>query len=84
MGEILSLTAIAEDKAEILEAGVKHKAVLGNVRLMDARIPKGALIGAIIRGDEVIIPSGEDVIMEGDRIIVFAIRKVIKDIEKII
>lgn len=84
MGEILSLTAIAEDKAEILEAGVKHKAVLGNVRLVDAKIPKGALIGAIIRGDDVIIPSGEDIIQEGDRIIVFAVRKVIKDIEKII
>jgi len=84
MGEILSLTAIAEDKAEILEAGVKHKAILGNTRLMDAKLPKGALIGAIIRGDEVIIPSGEDLIREGDRIIVFAIRKVISEIEKLI
>ncbi len=84
MGEILSLTAIADDRAEILEAGVKDGAVLGKVRLRDARLPKGSLIGAVIRGEHVIIPSGEDVINEGDRIIVFALSQAIKDVEKLI
>jgi trk system potassium uptake protein len=84
MGEILSLTAIAEDRAEILEAGLKDGAVLGGTRLMDAKLPKGTLIGAIIRGEDVIIPSGEDVIQEGDRIIVFALREAIKALEKLI
>jgi trk system potassium uptake protein len=84
MGEILSLTAIAEDRAEILEAGLKDGAILGGTRLMDAKLPKGALIGAIIRGEDVIIPSGEDVIHEGDRIIVFALREAIKAVEKLI
>lgn len=84
MGEILSLTAIAEDRAEIMEAGVKVGAVIGGAKLKDIKIPRGSLIGAIIRGEDVIIPSGEDVIKEGDRVIVFAARESIKDIEKII
>lgn len=84
MGEILSLTAVAEDRAEILEAGIKHGAVLGNVRLREARLPKGVIIGAIIRGDDVIIPSGEDMINEGDRVVVFALRKAISHVEKLI
>ncbi len=84
MGEILSLTAIAEDRAEILEAGVKDGAILGGLKLKDTRLPKGALIGAIIRGDNVIIPSGEDIIHEGDRIIVFALRQAISEVEKLI
>jgi len=84
MGEILSLTAVAEDRAEILEAGIRHGAKLGNVRLREARLPKGVIIGAIVRGDHVIIPSGEDVINEGDRVIVFALRKAISDVEKLI
>ncbi len=84
MGEILSLTAIAEDRAEILEAGVKDGAILGGVKLKDARLPKGVLIGAIIRGENVIIPSGDDIIREGDRIIVFALRQAISEVEKLI
>lgn len=84
MGEILSLTTVAEDMAEIMEAGVKVGAVIGGSKLKDAKIPKGALVGAIIKGERVVIPSGEDTIEEGDRIIVFASRESIKDIEKII
>jgi trk system potassium uptake protein len=54
------------------------------VKLKDARLPKGVLIGAIIRGDNVIIPSGDDIIREGDRIIVFALRQAISEVEKLI
>ncbi|MEE9523290.1 MAG: Trk system potassium transporter TrkA [Thermodesulfovibrionales bacterium] len=84
MGEILSLTTVAEDMAEILEAGVKVGALIGGSRLKDAKIPKNSLVGAIIKGEEVLIPSGEDTIEEGDRIIVFVSRESIKDVEKII
>jgi len=84
MGEILSLTAIAEDRAEIMEAGVKVGAAIGGRKLKDARMPTGALVGAVIRGERVMIPSGEDVIEEGDRIIVFATRESIRDVEKMI
>ncbi|UCG77879.1 MAG: Trk system potassium transporter TrkA [Nitrospirota bacterium] len=84
IGEVLSLTKIVEDKAEIMEAGVKVGAKIGGSKLKDAAMPKDSLIGAIIRGEEAIIPSGEDRIEEGDRIIVFATGESIKDVEKII
>ena len=84
MGEILSLTTVAEDRAEILEAGIKIGAVVGGLKLKDAKIPRDALVGAIIKGEDVLIPSGEDTIEEGDRIIFFASRASIKEVEKII
>ncbi len=84
MGEILSLTTIAEGMAEVMEAGVKVGAKIGGSRLMDAKLPKDSLIGAIIKGSKIMIPSGHDVIEEGDRIIVFASIESIGDLEKVI
>jgi len=83
-GDILSLTAIAEDMGEIIEAGVSEKSKLANKTLSEADIPKSALIGAIIRDDEIIIPGGEDTIRKGDRLIIFALQESIKRIENLL
>ena len=48
------------------------------------KFPKGALIGAIVRGDEIIIPRGQSVIKCKDRLIIFALRKVIPKLEKLL
>lgn len=83
-GDILSLTAIAEDKAEIMEVRVgKMSSLIGKI-LKDAKLPKASIIGAIIRGDTIIIPSGKDIIQENDKLIIFTLRESIKDIEKIL
>lgn len=83
-GDILSLTAIAEDKAEIIEARVSKTSGLTGKYLKDANLPKTSLIGAIIRDDDIIIPTGLDKVLEGDKLILFALRESIKDIEKIL
>jgi trk system potassium uptake protein TrkA len=59
-GNILSLTTIAEGKAEMMEAEVTEQSVLAGKSLLEVELPKKTLIGAIIRDDKVIIPSGND------------------------
>lgn len=83
-GDILSLTAIAEDKAEIIEARASKTSRLLGKSLKEATLPKSSLIGAIIRDNNLIIPTGSDNILENDRLIIFALRESIKDIEKMI
>lgn len=83
-GDILSLTAIAEDMAEIIEAGVSETSTLCNKKISEAEMPKTALIGAIIRGDDIIIPGGDDVILEKDRLIIFTLYESIKKVEKLL
>ncbi|MEW6162399.1 MAG: Trk system potassium transporter TrkA [Nitrospirota bacterium] len=82
-GEILSLTAIAEDKAEIIEARIGKTSPLVGKTLEEAQ-PKASIIGAIIRGEEVIIPSGSDKVIEGDKLIIFTLRESIKEVEKLL
>ncbi len=83
-GNILSLTTIAEGKAEIMEAEVKEGSVLVGKTLRDFELPKKTLIGAIMRNGEVIIPSGNDEIISGDRLIVFTLQESIKQVEKLL
>ncbi len=81
---ILSLTAVAEGKAEIMEAEVKKGSMFAGKTLIECELPKKTLIGAIIRGDEVIIPSGEDKILDNDKLIIFTHRESIKQLEKLL
>jgi trk/ktr system potassium uptake protein len=62
----------ADGQVQVGEFDVDHDAssdVLG-VPLRDANAPPDSKVAAIIRGDETILPGGDDEIREGDRIVV--------------
>lgn len=80
-GDILSLTTIADRKAEILETKIGEGSKLSGKLLRDIKMPRSSLIGAIIRDKKVIIPTGSDFIYENDRVIVFTLREAIKSVE---
>ncbi len=82
-GDILSLTAIADAKAEIIEGRILKTSPLAGKTLEKAQ-PKASIVGAIIRGEKVTIPSGADTIMEDDKLIIFTLRESIKEVEKIL
>lgn len=82
-GDILSLTAIADAKAEIIEGRIGNTSPLIGKSLQQVQ-PRAAVIGAIIRGDQVIIPSGKDVFQPEDKLIIFAMRESIKHVEKML
>ena len=47
----------------------------------DVRFPKGSIIGALVRGDETVVPRGGDVILPGDTVIAFALASVVDDLD---
>jgi trk system potassium uptake protein TrkA len=83
-GDVLSLTAIAENMAEIMEVRVGKTSSLIGKALKDAKPPRSFIIGTIIREDKIIIPTGKDIIQENDKLIIFTLRESIKDVEKIL
>lgn len=60
--------ATIEDRAEVMEVTYPFQGAVGKVR--DLGAPADSLIGAIVRRDKVIIPSGETTIQHGDRLYV--------------
>ena len=81
---ILSLTTIADGKAEIMEAEAREGSVLTGKTLREVELPKKTLIGAIIRDDSVVIPSGNDKIVSSDKLIIFTLRESIKQVQKLL
>lgn len=81
-GEVLQVDALGEQKAEAIEFVVSTNSPLLGVPLYEAGLPRDALIGAIVRGDEVILPSGSTQILPEDRVIVFALQRAISAVEK--
>ncbi|MFC1549393.1 Trk system potassium transporter TrkA [Nitrospirota bacterium] len=83
-GEILSLTSIAGDRAEVLEARISEGSPLIGKALKDMKLPKNTLVGSVVRGDNILIPSGDDTVAVDDKLIFFTSRESIKKLEMLL
>ena len=82
-GRIRSVHSIAEGFGEVIEAEVLETSSLVGVSIREANLPNGVIVGAIVRGDEVIIPRGDTVVRANDLVIIFAATEAVKKIEKL-
>lgn len=82
-GGVLSAVAIREE-AEALEALVQPDSGLAGLALQDLGFPKGVLVLCIMRGDNVFIPRGPDVIRGGDRLIILSLISFIPLVERML
>lgn len=83
-GKVLSAMSIKGEQAEVLEALALETSDIVGKPLKKIAFPKGALVIGIMRGQDTLVPSGESVVESDDRIIIFAIRKAIPKVEKIL
>ena len=67
--EITNLVPLAEGKVSITEVVITKNSPVLNKTLAEINIPYSAVIGCIIRNEEGIIPRGNTVVMEKDRLI---------------
>lgn len=83
-GKVLSSVALKGEQAEAMEAvALKTSDIVGEP-LKNIKFPKGAIVIAIIRGKEVIIPTGDSVIQPFDRIIILAKQQAVSRVEKVL
>ncbi len=83
-GRIISVAPLKGENAEVIEAEALNTSDIVNAPLSRIKFPKGAIIGAVVRNDEIIIPRGETWIRAGDRLIIFASRKAVSGLEKLL
>lgn len=83
-GKVLSAIAIKGEQAEVMEALALAPSEIVDKPLKQIAFPKGALVAGIMRKEDIIIPSGESVILPDDRIIIFARKETIPKVEKIL
>ena len=81
---IETLYRIIEGKAEIIEFIATKGSKVINVKIKDLKLPQDVIIATIVRRSEIVIPHGEDIIHEGDRVIVIAKDRNIKKLNDIL
>jgi trk system potassium uptake protein len=69
------------DRYEVLDVTVRAESELANKRFRELPIT-GSLIGAIVREGKVIFPHGDDLLLAGDRAIVFTEARRAHEVEK--
>ncbi|MCC7272772.1 MAG: Trk system potassium transporter TrkA, partial [Alphaproteobacteria bacterium] len=81
-GRIRAVHSLREGFGEIIEAEAMETSVLVGRPLREVDLPKGIVIGAIVRGRTVIIPNGSVVVKAEDRIVLMAAPGAVRKVEK--
>ncbi|NLO22431.1 MAG: Trk system potassium transporter TrkA [Syntrophomonadaceae bacterium] len=82
-GDIVSVTVMGEEMAEMMELVAQPGSIAAGKKLSKIKFPSGSVLGAIVREDQVIIPSGEHEIKAHDHLMVCSISKSIPKVEKL-
>ena len=83
-GDVVAVHALRRGTAEAIEAiahGDRRSSKVVGRRLDELKLPQGAVIGAIVRGEQVIIAHHDTVIESEDHVILFLTNK--RDIRKV-
>ena len=83
-GKIISVAPLKGEHAEAIEAEALETSEIVNIPLAEVKFPKGALVGAVVREEEIVIPRGNTIIKPKDRLIIFALQKVVPKLEKLL
>lgn len=82
-GRILSMSLLIGGRAEVFEIIPQEGTPIVNGPLKEIGIPKGVIIGAIFRDEQIIIPNGDAVIKSTDRVIVFTLESMIEKVKRL-
>ncbi|MDA3779760.1 MAG: Trk system potassium transporter TrkA [Bacteroidales bacterium] len=72
-GKVVSVSLLLTGQAEVTEVIVGKKIFVVGKKIEELKLPKGIIIGSIVREELVIIPNGGTYIYEGDRLIIFCL-----------
>ncbi len=83
-GRVQEVYSIGDAEAEMIEAQVLSTSSIAGKRIKDVDFPEGAIVGGILKDGEVIKPSGDTRIEEGDFVAIFAMAADVPEIERLL
>lgn len=81
---IETLYTLMDDQAEAVEFRVRENPRIVNIPLKELRLKENILIAGIIRERKPIIPTGDDMILAGDNVVVLAAQHRLQDLTDIL
>jgi len=83
-GKVRAVYSVGDAEAEVIEAQVLGTSPIAGQRIRDTDLPEGVLVGAVMKGDEVIRPAGSTRIDEGDVIALFCLSGDVPEVERLL
>jgi len=81
-GRVREVHSIGDGFGEVLEIDALATSEVVNKSISELQLPDGAIVGGIMRDDEIVLPKPGLVIKEGDRVVVFAEEATVKRVER--
>ena len=82
-GQVVNVHKLMEGEAEVIEIHVSEDSKVANQKINKLKIPQDALVGAILRNGEMVVPNGDTIIKGGDSVILVTMPHSIDKVEKI-
>ena len=81
-GLVETLSILGTGEAEVLELVVPANQDYLSKALKTLRLPGDSIIASIVRGEDAIVPSGDDVLLAGDHVVLFALPKAVPKLQR--
>ena len=83
-GRVKAIYSVGDSEAEVIEAQVLLTSPIAGQLIRDIEFPQGALVGALLKGDRLVKPTGDVRVDEGDVIAIFALAADVPEIERLL
>lgn len=83
-GKVRAVYSLGDAEAEVIEAQVLSTSPIAGQLIKDIEFPEGVLVGAVMKGKEVLKPTGETRIDEDDIVALFAMAKDVPEVERLL
>ena len=81
-GKVKEVHDFGNDRGEIMEIEILPTTKFSDKKISDLTMPKGVVIGGVVRNNELILTDENTILQVKDKLIIFSIPSSIKDIEK--
>ncbi len=81
-GEVLNVALLASG-AEMIELRVPERCRVAGRPLSEVGFPEGAIVGALLRDGDVVIPTGQEILRAGDDAVVFTVESAVEEVENL-
>jgi trk system potassium uptake protein TrkA len=82
-GGAISAVLLEGKQLQAIEFVTSPQAHIANKKISDVGLPKGAIAGAIVRNDRVIIPPNDSLVRPGDHVIIVSPLSVVHSVEEL-
>jgi trk system potassium uptake protein TrkA len=83
-GDVLAAQPFGNTEGEALEVRARETSALVSSPIRELHLPKDVVIGAVFRGETLLVATGELTILPGDKVVIFAPQRRIADVQKLV